>query len=137
MTERNREIVRRYFDEVVNEGRLEVVDELFSQDVVFETPIGRFEGPDGIRMLVSGFRGGFSDLRVDVEEIVGEGDRLAVRVTTSGTNDGDLLGNPPTGKPVSLPFVHFVAFEDGKYHRDQVIYDRLALMEQLGLMQSA
>jgi steroid delta-isomerase-like uncharacterized protein len=137
MTEQNREIVCRYFGEVVNEGQLDVVDELFAQDVVFETPIGRFEGPDGIRTLVSGFRGGFSDLRVDVEEIVGEGDRLVVRVTTSGTNDGELLGNPPTGERVRLPFVHFVGLKDGKYHRDQVIYDRMALMEQLGLMQAA
>ena len=55
-----------------------------------------------------------------------------MRVTTTGTNDGELLGNPPTGNEVRLPFVHLVGIEDGRYHRDQVIFDRLALMEQLG-----
>jgi steroid delta-isomerase-like uncharacterized protein len=133
MSEHNREIIRRYFTDVVNAGRLEIVDELFSEDVVFATPIGRFEGRDGIRTLVRGFRGGFSDLRVEVEEIVGEGDRLAVRVTTTGTNDGEMLGNPPTGNQVRLPFVHFIGLRDGRYHSDQVVYDRMALMEQLGL----
>ena len=137
MSEQNREIISRYFGEVVNAGRLEVVDELFSEDVVFVTPIGRFEGRDGIRQLVNGFRAGFSDLHVDVDEILGEGDRLAVRVTTSGTNDGELLGNPPTGNQVRLPFVHLVGFADGRYHRDQVVYDRLTLMEQLGLVPQA
>jgi predicted ester cyclase len=134
VSEHNRDIIRRYFGEVVNAGHLEVVDELFSEDAVFLTPLGRFEGRDGIRQLVTGFRGGFSDLNVEVEEILGEGDRLAVRVTTTGTNDGELLGNPPTGNEVRLPFVHFVSFQDGKYRGDQVIYDRLALMEQLGLV---
>jgi steroid delta-isomerase-like uncharacterized protein len=133
MSEQNRELIRRYFDEVVNAGHLEAVDELFSEDVVFVTPIGRFEGREGIRTLVSGFRGGFSDLNVRIEEILGDGDRLAARVTTTGTNDGELLGNPPTGNEVRLPFVHFVEFGDGKYHRDYVVYDRMALTEQLGL----
>ena len=133
MSEQNREIIHQYFEEVVNAGRLEVIDELFAEDVAFVTPIGRFEGRDGIRQLVNGFRAGFSDLHVQVEEILGETNRLAVRVTTTGTNDGELLGNPPTGNEVRLPFVHFVSLENGRYHRDLVIYDRLALMEQLGL----
>ena len=57
-----------------------------------------------------------------------------MRVTTSGTNDSELLGNAPTGKLTRLPFVHFVRFREGRYHRDQVTFDRMALMEQLGLM---
>jgi steroid delta-isomerase-like uncharacterized protein len=133
MSEQNREIIHHYFEEVVNAGRLEVIDELFAEDVVFVTPVGRFERRDGVRQLVTGFRTGFSDLHVQVEEILGETNRLAVRVTTTGTNDGELLGNPPTGNEVRLPFVHFVSLENGRYHRDLVIYDRLALMEQLGL----
>jgi predicted ester cyclase len=102
--------------------------------VIFDTPLGRFQGRDGIRALVGGFRGGFSDLHVEVEEILGEGDRLAAHVITTGTNDGELMGNAPTGRQVRLPFVHFTDFHDGRYHRDEVIYDRMALTEQLGLV---
>jgi steroid delta-isomerase-like uncharacterized protein len=132
MSQQNREIIRRYFNEVVNGGHLEVIEELFSDDVVFQTPIGRFDGHAGVRALVSGFRAAFSDLRVEIDQILGDGDRLAVLVTTSGTNDGELLGKPATGNEVRLPFVHVAAFQAGKYHRDQVIYDRMTLMEQLG-----
>jgi predicted ester cyclase len=133
MSDRNREIVRRYFEQVVNAGQLELVDELFAKDVTFETPVGRFERRDGVRALVGGFRGGFSDLHAEIEEILGDADRLAVRLTVTGTNDGELMGNPPTGNEICLPFVHFIGFRNGTYHCDQVVYDRLALMEQLRL----
>ena len=127
----NEAIIRRYFDEAVNQGKFDVIDQHFAPDVVFDTPIGQFQGQEGVKQLVSGFRGAFSDLYVAVEEVFGDGDRFAVRVTTNGTNDGELLGNPPTGRSVKLPFVHFVTFVDGKYARDHVVYDRLALLEQL------
>lgn len=135
MSDQNREIVRRYFSEMVNAGRLEIVEALFSEDVIFETPFGCFEGPAGLRTLVGAFRAAFSDLDVEVEEILGEGDRLVVRVTTSGTNDGELMGRPPTGRQVRVPFVHFMDFHEGKCHRAQVISDRMALMEQLRLVE--
>lgn len=134
MSDNNHKIIRRYFGDVVNAGRLEVIDELFSEDVIFETPLGRFQGRDGVRALVGAFRGGFSDLHVEVKEILGRGDRLAAHVITTGTNDGELMGNAATGKQVSLPFVHLIDFRDGRYHRDRVIYDRMALAEQLGLV---
>jgi predicted ester cyclase len=79
--------------------------------------------------VVGAFHNAFPDLHVEVEEILSEGDRLVVRVTTTGTNDGELMGRAPTGKQVRLPFVHFIDFHEGKYHRDQVIFDRMALME--------
>jgi steroid delta-isomerase-like uncharacterized protein len=132
MSDTNRETIRRFFAEAFNEGRLDLLDEFVTENAVFETPFGRFSGPSGVRDLIGGMRAGFSDLHAEVEEVVGERDRLVARVAVTGTNDGDLMGMPATGRNAAWPVAHFIEFRDGKYHHDQVFVDRMGLMEQLG-----
>jgi predicted ester cyclase len=134
MAEQANAVIRRFFDEALNQGRLEVLDELIAADGVFDTPFGRFEGPEGVRNLVGGFRAAFSDLHAEIDEIIGEGRRFVARVTVSGTNDGELMGAAPTGKRAVWSVAHFNEIKDGKYQHDQVFVDRMGLMEQLGLV---
>jgi len=129
----NKALARRFYDEVVNGGRLELIDELLAPDFVDHQP---FPGvtPDraGVREFFETVLPAFPDLRFDVEDLVAEGDKLAARVVVRATHRGEFLGIPPTGKEVSVSLVDLIRFEDGLAVERWGVTDTLALMEQLG-----
>ena len=77
-------------------------------------------------------RTGFPDLRFTIEELVGEGDTVAGRVTMSGTHEGEFMGIPPTARSVRQDQMHFVRFRDGKAIEHWGVRDDLGMMQQLG-----
>jgi predicted ester cyclase len=122
MSEANKELVRRHFEEIWNRKDLAVADELMAQDYVEhavapfgQAEPGRVNGPAAMRETAQWLLAQFPDLHMTVEAIVAEGDTVAVRILSEGTNLGPLNGvMPPTGKQFSARQSHWFRVEDGK-----------------------
>jgi steroid delta-isomerase-like uncharacterized protein len=115
MSESMKASARRFFREVVSEGRVDVIPELTTEDFVeHETMPGAPEGREAVSWFVTSFRNAVPDLHVEVDDLIGEGDRLAVRSTWSGTHEGDLFGLPATGKRFTMDVIDIVRFEGGQ-----------------------
>jgi ketosteroid isomerase-like protein len=115
---------------------------VLAEDVVFEAPGGmRGEGKEACTQFFGGWFGAFSDAHVEVHGLHFAGD-VAVEVGTfTGTHDGVLHtltgGVLPTGNPVSIGYIQVVRFRDGKHASFNLMFDRLLMLEQLGLVPAA
>jgi steroid delta-isomerase-like uncharacterized protein len=129
-----KELARRWFSEVMSEGKAEVIDELCSQDFVDHNPLpGTSPDLAGIKDFVAQIRAAFPDLQMTADDLIVEGDRLAVRSTMRGTHEGDFMGIPATGKKVEVSNFDFVRFESDQAAEHWGAIDTDALMEQLGV----
>lgn len=134
--QRNEAAFRRLVEEGPNRGNLDVVNEVLTEDVTFHfagepAPL---TGRDTVRARIEAVRAAFPDLRAEIEQMVAEDNRVVAIVTLHGTNTGDFMGQPPTGRPVVFTVVHSLRFVDGRIAEDRQVTDRLSLMEQLGLL---
>jgi predicted ester cyclase len=142
LSEQNRELVRRQFEDVFNKQDLAACDEIFASDYVehARAPFqpsepGKVNGPEHMRGVVAWLRSQFSDIEMTVEAIVADGDLVAARIRTTGTNDGKLNGMiPPTGKSFDAMQSHWFRVEDGKLAEHWATRDDLTSMFQLGLV---
>ena len=133
--EENKTLVREVIEEVWNRGDLEAVDRYFADDYVDHAPLpGQAPGPEGYRAAVSAIREAFPDLHLTLEDIFGEGDKVAFRYTMEGTHRGDFVGIPPTGKPVSVGGMIIARVAEGKAVERWANLDTLGLMQQLGVI---
>jgi steroid delta-isomerase-like uncharacterized protein len=132
---KNQAIVVRWTDEVLNRGNLDLVDELFAEDFTWEMPFNpeALHGPAAMKETVSAFRAAFTDFAVEVDHVLGEGDEVALTYRASGTNDGEMMGQPPTGESAEWRVMHVFTLRDGKIVHDVTVLDRMGLIEQLGL----
>ncbi len=111
-SEENKAVVRRLFEEVLNEGRLAAIDELVAIDYLSHAGAPRRED---FKQVVIRLRAGFPDLRYTIEDLIAEGDKVVIRATMHGTHGGDYLGIPPTGKQVTSESIHIVRLASGKF----------------------
>lgn len=130
----NKALVRRFYEEVWDAGNVGVANEVFDDDYVRHDlrPGQAVPGGAGQAMIAGDFRAAFPDLRMRVDLVLAEGDLVAARWTTEGTNTGSWGGLPPTGRHAVFSGVNIFRIRDGKVvelwnHRDD-----LGLMEQLG-----
>ncbi|MEA2239416.1 MAG: hypothetical protein QOC81_4140 [Thermoanaerobaculia bacterium] len=131
--DQNKLLVRRLVDEAQNAGRLDVVDELLSEDFVDHTPLEGLPGNrEGVRMLFAALREAFPDLKVDISEQIAEDDRVVTRKTFRGTHGGPFLGLPATGSSVRFEVVDILTIRDRRICEHRVVLDKLSLMQQLG-----
>ena len=131
-TRQNRALVGRYYDKVLNGRDLAVLDEIVADDYVENDPLpGQGSGRDGLRQRVEMLIDGL-DPHFTVEDMIAEGDRVAVRWTTRGTHDGELLGFAPTGTPVAFTGISFFTVRCGKVVEFQTEMDAAGLLEQVG-----
>jgi predicted ester cyclase len=93
-------------------GCLDVVDEVLAHDAVDRHEHPQDDFRSHLKEAIVEFRTGFSDLRATVEDMVAEGDRVAMRVLLTGTHDGRFCGTPPTGKKIRIEQFHFVQVND-------------------------
>lgn len=113
--EENKASIRRLREEAFNKGNLAVIDELIPASMVFHGAGGQeLKGPEGVKQIVTMLRTAFSDFHVTIEDMIGEGDKVAHQFTFTGTHDGGLMGISPTGKPVKMNAAIFSRFENGK-----------------------
>jgi steroid delta-isomerase-like uncharacterized protein len=131
--EENREIVRRFWG-VWEEGNLGLVDELVAPDYVNHSPgmPNQPEGPEGVKAVVSMFRAGMPNLRVVIEDMIAEGDKVMMRYKIEGTHEGELFGVPPTGRWVSIESITVERVSGGKIREHWRVTDTLDMMQQLG-----
>ena len=102
LSETNKTLSRRFFDEVFGKGKLNVLDEIIAKDHVNSGPgtlPGLPAGPEGTKQLVTVYRNAFPDLRFTIDEQIAEGDKVVTRWTGYGTHKAELVGIPATGKP--------------------------------------
>jgi predicted ester cyclase len=133
--EDNKQLVRRFYEEVWNRGSFEVADEVFSTTYVRHDlrPTEAAPGPEGQKQIARAFRDAFPDLRFDVEIVVAEGDHVAARWTASGTHTGRWGEVEPTGRSVSFSGVNIFRFVGGRVVEIWNHRDDLGLREQLGV----
>lgn len=137
-TEKNKELVRRVLEEGFSKGNVDVLEEVLAEDFVAHAPSEPGHGEESqdrerLAEEIERNREAFPDMTFMVEELVAEGDTVAVRWSARGTHEGELMGMEPTGKAVTLRGMNFLHVEDGKIVEDWVIWDSLGMMQQLGI----
>ncbi len=133
MSEQNKAVTQRFYDEVFNVGNVELVDELFSSDFAdHEEFPGISPDRSGVKQWVTAMRTAFPDARMDVKDMIAEGDKVVARTTMSGTQQGEFVGMPATGKSMSVTTVDIVRLVDGKLVEHWGATDTAGMMEQLG-----
>jgi len=136
MSESNKTVIRRLFEEVWNKGNLPVADELFAQNYSHHdssTPeFGR--GPESEKKRATLYRTAFPDVRLTIEEIIAEGETVTARWSCKGTHKGDLSGIAATGKQFTISGISVTRFANGKMVEAWVNWDALGLMQQLGVV---
>ena len=133
--EESKAAMRRYFG-VFEQGNIDLFDELLAPDYVNHSPATPDlpTGPEGVKGVVAMFRSGIPDLRVVVEDMIAEGDKVATRYTLEGTHEGELFGVPPTGQLLSIKSISVERVSDGKIREYWRITDSLDMMQQLGVI---
>lgn len=136
LIEKNRQIVTRYFEEVWNQGKLEVLDELIAPNYVNHNPGAPNPklGPEGLKPIVAAMRKGIPDIKYTILDMVVTSDKVAVRVVMTGTQTGELFGIPPTGRKVTVNQFQFERIENGKIVEHWRQTDDLGMLKQLGLI---
>jgi steroid delta-isomerase-like uncharacterized protein len=130
-----RAVLVRYYEEIWNQGRLEVCDELMAPDYMnHSAPLpGLPPGPEGLKQIVAAVRRAFPDVHYTIEDIVLGGDRAALRVTMRGTHGGDFFGVAPTGRKIEVQELQIEHLRDGQIVAHRHLIDDLSLQRQLGL----
>jgi steroid delta-isomerase-like uncharacterized protein len=134
--ERNKALVRRMNEEIWNKGNLEMMDEMFSADIVrhFLPDGSETKGLDELRDRVRNHRKAFPDWKEEIRLIIAEGDLVAIQFTSTGTNTGSFLGNAPTGKQIQTNEMSIFRIVDDEIVEQWLIPDLLSLNQQLGLV---
>jgi predicted ester cyclase len=135
MAEDLKATARRFNDEIMNQGKLEVIDEIIADGLVeHAAPPGWPPGKEGVRAYVAMMRDAFPDLKVETLAVVAEGDEVWMHSVMTGTHTGELMGIPATGKSVSLAMFDRVKVSDGKAVEHWGVSDDLGMMTQLGVV---
>ena len=127
-------VLRRMFDEIINQGRLEVADELFAEDYVDHGPMGDIAGREGFKQLVAQWRGAVPDVHCEVDTVIADGDLCAWLVRTTGTHTGDGLGFPATGRRFETVSANVGRFRDGRAAEHWAEQGMFPMLLQLGVL---
>lgn len=129
-----RATLERMFEEVINQGDMEVADELFAEDFVDHGPLGDIQGRDAFKALVQQWRGAVPDVHCTVENVFSEGDMAGWTVHTTGTHTGEGFPFPPTGKAFETVSANIGRFRDGLAAEHWSEQGMLAFLGQIGVM---
>jgi predicted ester cyclase len=138
MTEAERGLGRRWFEQVWNEGRREAIAEMLAPEGVLHDGGLDTIGPDGFYPFFDRMRATFSELHVTVEETIAEDDKVCVRWYCTAKHTGGGLGVAPTGKAIHVTGISILRVAGGKLIEGWQNWDMLGMMEQIqGLAKSA
>ena len=137
ITEENKAVVRREFEEMFNQGgNLDAAEDFYAPDYVGHEPTtGDIRGIVGARQFAANYRAAFPDLEATIEDQLTEGDTVVTRFSVRGTHQGEIedLG-PATGNRMEVTGITIERFANGKIVEDWSIFDALGMMQQLGLI---
>lgn len=111
--EENKAIIHLLFEEALQRGNLELIETIFSPDFIDHSTPDQLPGHAGVKNYFLELRRGFPDLQVTLEDVIAEGDRVAVRTTWHGTHLGTYEGVPPAGKRATRSLIQIFRFENG------------------------
>ncbi len=132
----NAHLIERYFEEVWNQGQVDVLDELLTSDYVNHSPglPDPQPGPEGLKPIVRMMRAGIPDLHYTIEDLVIAADRVAAHVRMTGTHTGTFFGIAPTGKAIDVRQMQIEWIRAGRICQHWRITEDLNLMRQLGVI---
>jgi steroid delta-isomerase-like uncharacterized protein len=136
MAQENSILIRRWFEEIWNSGRMEAIDEMASPDVIghgqaqHATDIGLEE----FKVFAAGFRSAFPDMKVTINYIIEQGDKVVARWTATMTHTGEFLGIAPTGKRATITGTSTQRISGGKVVEGWDNWDQLGLLVQIGAL---
>jgi predicted ester cyclase len=133
-TEAYKDLVRRFYDEVLNGRRIQVIDELALADYAEHEPLpGQRDGVVGLKdrvsMLIQGMASTYT-----VHDVIADGDRVVVRWTNAGVHSGEFLGIPPTGRTFDFAGIDIYRIENDRMAEHWHVVDQLTMLQQLGLI---
>lgn len=140
MLETNKALLRRHFDEVLNQGHLDVIDEIYTDDYVLDAPVqtdgsalaqGKTLGRDGLKRRVTLFRTAFPDLHFTLGTVMAEDDLVAVQYTFAGTHLGMFRELEPTNHAIRVTGLLIARLRDGQIAQVYSVFDSGDMMRQL------
>ncbi len=135
-TEQNKAVVRQLIEEVINQKNMSLGEEIMAADFIEheEVPPGVPPGIEGTKMLFGMLHSAFPDFKATINDLIAEGDKVVVSMTWTGTQHGEWMGLPPSGKPMSINVIDIFRLVDGKIIEHWGVSDMMAMMQQLGAM---
>lgn len=135
MSEQNKALVRRIYEEIQDTGNLTLIDALFAPDVIVHDPFtGVVQGIEAFRQLTAFFQNSFPGHKTRLEVFIAEGDYVAILHTHLATNNGSFMGMPPTGKTVTVPGLELFRIQNSKVVEFWRHDDDMGLLRQLGVL---
>ena len=138
MSEANRAVVRRWFNEIYNKKRLELMNELHAETYVWRGPGGvTVTSRDEMRELIGGYVAAFPDIHWTVEDQMADGDQVVTRWTARATHSEPFEGIAPTGNSVTFTGITISRLENGQLVEEWENFDELGMMRQIGALPAA
>lgn len=135
MSTQNKLVLRRFFEELFNQGNLAAADEIVSANYLNHNAVpGETPGRTGLTQFITYLRSAFRDLNFTLEDQVAEGDKVVTRWNATGIHQGEFAGVPATGKPVVITAINIHRVVDGQIQEGWLNWDALGLLQQLGVV---
>ena len=136
--EQNKASVVRWYTDIFEKGNLALANEIFAADHISHDtsapPGGWPRGPEGAKAIAATYHGAFPDIQFTIEEQIAEGDKVVTRWTAQGTNKGELMGMPPTGKKATVTGINIDRIANGKIAETWGDFDALGMLQQIGVI---
>ena len=130
----NKQLVRRYYEEVLTQGRFDLLEAIAHADYLEHNPFpGHGQGLEGLRQRASTLHTGLKQ-QFTLELLIAEGDKVAVLWTTRGTQVGEFMGLPPTGKSYTIQGIDIHQFRDGRMAEHWHVVDMYGFLSQVGAL---
>lgn len=125
-------VARRFSEELISAGKEEVADELIDENYVNHNPIpGQQPGLAGFKRSLAGLRAALGDLEETIEDMIAEGDRVAIRASRKATHKGEFMGVAATGNRVTVSTMYVLRVVEGKVTEAWLNWDVHGLLQQL------
>lgn len=133
--DQNKAVTKKFYDEVFNTGKVELLDKYVTADAVEHELFPGQKEPvmviEQIKLFMTHLRTAFPDLKVEVKDLIAEGDKVTARIVLTGTHKGEFNGIPATGQKVSFDAIDIIKFSNGKCVEHWGVTDEAGLMAQI------
>lgn len=138
MSEENKALVRRWFEEVWNKGHADAIEEMFDVNGIAhglsEDPSKPIRGPRNYRPFYEVFRQAFPNIVIEIEDMIAEGDKVAARCSVRGKHEGEFMGRAATQSPVEFTGITIVRIDNGKIVEAWNNFDFMTMYKQVGYL---
>jgi steroid delta-isomerase-like uncharacterized protein len=133
-TEQNKAVVSRFVEEVWENGNVDAIDALFTEDSILHDPTEDVRGPEAFKTYNERYLAAFPDLQYEIQDMIAEDDKVVFRARMRGTHEGEFMGFEATGERFDAEGIIIARIEDGMIAERWVSYDALGMMRQLGIV---